>query len=451
MKKTLGVLILVLILTPAVTRPAEKGAPMAMAVTQKLRNERPAFAVRVAVDRPDRLYRHGELMHLSVTSGRDGYLYLLYQSAEGKLGCLFPNRIQQENRIAAGVPVVVPKPGANFRLRVGPPYGREVLKAVVTLKPIRPSHLGVKSLITREVTPLKLPAAWAEHHVQVTTIPAGKTPEARRRRRVALLVGISRYQDPKIRPLTVSHDDAVQLQQVMKRRSKLDELILLTDREATLAAVRAAICRKLVQRTLPGDVVFIYWSGHGGRCADSGGDEPDGFDEYLVPYDGRLDDLATVRRTMLTDDTFGRWIQDLDGRRVVLILDTCHSGGQSIGAKAPGAAKTPGAPKAPPPNAPFDFLDGELARAKDIGQKETALLCSATSSQIAFGRREGDLSTMTWFLVALLRQDTGPLTLTETFDHLKIQVPAYVKQKFPGTTQTPVLINHLTGQLHLRP
>jgi len=41
----------------------------------------------------------------------------------------------------------------------------------------------------------------------------------------------------------------------------------------------------------------------------------------------------TIRRTALTDDTFGRWIQDLDGRRVVLILDTCHSAGQAAGQK----------------------------------------------------------------------------------------------------------------------
>jgi len=143
------------------------------------------------------------------------------------------------------------------------------------------------------------------------------------------------------------------------------------------------------------------------------------------------------------DDTFGRWIQDLDGRRIVVILDTCHSGGHSKYEKGLGLPD-------PVAKGEFDFLDGEFGRVKDIGH-ETAMLASAKASQVAFERREGDLSAMTYFLIELLEQGNGPITLTQAFEHLKIQVPAYVEKQFPGTTQTPVLVKPPSMKVYLRP
>jgi len=286
------------------------------------------------------------------------------------------------------------------------------------------------------------PACWAEHHVNVTTIPADKVRAVRGPRRVGLYVGVSDFADTRIRRLSISHNDAGRLREAMKEHCDLDTVILLIDEQATLANIRTAICHTLVEATRPGDVVFIYWSGHGARCADDNNDESDGYDEYLVPYDGRLDDLEAIRRSMLLDDTFGRWIQDLDGRRIVVILDTCHSGGHSKYEKGLGLPE-------PVAKGEFDFLDGEFARIKDIGH-ETAMLASAKASQVAFERREGDLSTMTYFLIKLLEQGNGPITLTQAFEHLKIQVPAYVEKQFPGTTQTPVLVKAPNTKVYLR-
>ncbi|MBI3467791.1 MAG: caspase family protein, partial [Planctomycetes bacterium] len=143
------------------------------------------------------------------------------------------------------------------------------------------------------------------------------------------------------------------------------------------------------------------------------------------------------------DDAFGRWIQELDGRKVVIILDTCHSGGQATHEKGVGvpAAGT----------AEFDFLDGELARAKDVGQKETALLTSSKASELSMERREGDLSVMTYFLTRQLRDGSGPLTLSQIHGQLKDSVPLYVEKNFPGATQTPVLADETTPPFYLRP
>jgi len=164
-------------------------------------NVHQTFDVRVEVDHPDRTYRgapagpdgRGELMRVKVTSEKEGYLYLIYKSADGKLSMVFPNKIQKDNRISANEEIDVPHPNANFQLRVCPPYGRELLKAIVSLVPREPKDFGVKSLTDADATPLqpnnvksvfvelkKEPKGWAEGHVEVTTKPEGQSDESRR-------------------------------------------------------------------------------------------------------------------------------------------------------------------------------------------------------------------------------------------------------------------------------
>ena len=133
-------------------------------------------------------------MHVTVKSRQAGYLYLLYRSADGKLSCLFPNRIQKENKIPADKEIEVPDPNAEFRFRVGPPYGKETLKAVVTFMRLEPKQFGVETLTQADVTPVdrvavkgvfvelkEKPAVWAEARVKVTTEPGEKPNGAENR------------------------------------------------------------------------------------------------------------------------------------------------------------------------------------------------------------------------------------------------------------------------------
>jgi hypothetical protein len=452
--------------------PAED--PQAV-VVEEVRNDHPSFMVRVDVDKPERVYRGGEEMMVTVVSAKAGYLYLLYCDAGGMVTCLFPNAFGEDNRIEAMQPVVIPRPPSpdksSFRLRIGPPYGQEVLKAIVSLEPMDAGALG--RLILAEGAQARLAGVravyveeakdtgdWAEHHVKIVTrepgqgstttsesdtvLPGGeRVADSGPARRVGVFIGVSDFADERIRDLTVCHRDASEVAKVMREHGQIGQGWVLLNEQATRKNIEQAIRSRVAAATRPGDSVVIYWSGHGSRCADDGGDEKDGFDEYLVPHDGNLDSVATVRKTMIMDDTFGRWIQELDGRRVLVVLDTCHSGGQSSGQKSIGSAQS-----AP---AVFDFLDGELARIKDIGQRDTALLASSTSSQVSFERKEADLSTMTYFFVEHLRTAQGPVTVDESYRHLKQTVTDYVQKTFPGTTQTPVLVNNLSGPFHLRP
>jgi len=421
-----------------------------LSVEAKIRNDHPAYVVRVDVDRPDRVYEAGELVKVKVVSEKDGYLYLIYKQADGSVVCLFPNEHQRDNQIKARRETVVPAAGSDFNLRVGAPLGDETLVAIVSQEPLKASDFGTKSLVGSNATAIDVkpllkainvelkpkPQQWAEHHVQITTVTKREPKQIKQR--IGLFIGISRYQDRGIRPLRVCGEDAEQFARAMLSEGKLDGAIVLTNESATLAKIQAAF-DQLVKNSRPGDEMFVYWSGHGGRCADDNGDETDGdkLDEYLVPFDTRVESLDALRSSVLLDDTFGRMIQQLDGRKVAIIIDACHAGGQWQQGNAADADKS------------FAFYLDEDNRTKDIGQKDAAMLLSSQANETSKERRDGTLSVMTYFLKESLSAK-GQVTLEDSYKYLKPRVVEYVNDEFPGSAQTPILSNSV-GTIVLRP
>jgi hypothetical protein len=438
------------------TAIAQQRANARGAIVEEVRNPNQAFQVRVSVDHPNQVYIEDETLTVTVRSSDDGYLYLLYQSADGEVKCLFPNKFQEDNRIVKNVDTVVPPAmDATFRIRIAAPFGKEYLKAVVTKQRLRvdDERLRRKAMSPIEFATVKdavveavgeTPTNWAEHSVQLTTVAKDKERIARRPRRIGLFIGIGAFLDPTIRPLPACVADARQMHDTMRRFGGLDDAFLLLNDEATLRNIVEHIQGRLVDVSLPGDTVFIYWSGHGGRCADNNGDEADGLDEYLVAYDTKVNDAEMVRRTALMDDHCGRLLQDLDGRKIVVILDTCHSGGQAANEKGLRSLNKVKVIEA------LDLFNNELRHMKDIGQKETALLMSSRAAQVSFVRKQGDLSVMTKFLDEMIREAAGPLTLVDAAAKLKELVPAYVAEQFPAATQTPELVDNTSPPLFLR-
>ena len=72
---------------------------------------------------------------------------------------------------------------------------------------------------------------------------------------------------------------------------KPENIVTLTDSQASREAILAAMS-KIVEEAGPEDVVHIHFSGHGSWIKDLSGDEPDNYDETLLPYDARTDEQA---------------------------------------------------------------------------------------------------------------------------------------------------------------
>ncbi|WP_301102755.1 caspase family protein [Propionivibrio sp.] len=98
----------------------------------------------------------------------------------------------------------------------------------------------------------------------------------------------------------------------------------MLDQQATHAAMTAAI-NGLIQGAASGDTLVITYSGHGTWVPDSSGDEPDGRDEALCPWDiGQAGPL-------LDDQIRQMFLARPAGVRILLLSDSCHSGSVTRG------------------------------------------------------------------------------------------------------------------------
>lgn len=95
---------------------------------------------------------------------------------------------------------------------------------------------------------------------------------------------------------------------------------VLTNKQATKHAVIEQL-RWLARIAGPEDAVIFYFSGHGSRVPDTSGDEADGLDETIMPYDAT--DQADSH---IIDDEIDLWLRTVSSRKITVIFDSCHSG-----------------------------------------------------------------------------------------------------------------------------
>jgi metacaspase-1 len=94
---------------------------------------------------------------------------------------------------------------------------------------------------------------------------------------------------------------------------------MLTDSQATTKGILDGLVWLLSNNTMGSELVFHY-SGHGSQIPDLNGDEPDGLDEIICPYD--LD-----WNNPISDDVLARLFKQLPaGIYLTMISDSCHSG-----------------------------------------------------------------------------------------------------------------------------
>ncbi|NLC55968.1 MAG: tetratricopeptide repeat protein [Armatimonadetes bacterium] len=149
----------------------------------------------------------------------------------------------------------------------------------------------------------------------------------------AVLVGVNQYESKEITPLRFSVRDVRAIHEVLVDPKRAGfppaNVVLLTDDQAerqkhpTRRNVYDALYF-LEQNAKPEDLVVIYYSGHGFRDRDSG-------KSYLLPLDTVTHDLES---SAIPNDEFLARVARIQANKKVILLDACHSGGLSLGAKA---------------------------------------------------------------------------------------------------------------------
>ncbi|MCK6510595.1 caspase family protein [Myxococcota bacterium] len=137
----------------------------------------------------------------------------------------------------------------------------------------------------------------------------------------AVLVGVGDYKMEDIRDLPSPPSDVEKIKKMLINVYKFPEANIraLVDRDATKANIARAL-RWLAQASKEGDSSVFYFSGHGSRVKDLNGDEEDGFDETIVPYDATF-----APQSHVIDDEIQAWLYTVRSK-ITIIFDSCHSG-----------------------------------------------------------------------------------------------------------------------------
>ncbi len=145
----------------------------------------------------------------------------------------------------------------------------------------------------------------------------------------ALLIGINYYGTPS--ELSGCHNDIIDMRQYLTKCDYTEFTILMDNADTTDAPTGANILsamRRCIAMTLPGDTLYVHYSGHGSHIADqilAGRDERDGQDECICPVDmgPEKEDYGLIR----DDKMYKLLVKGLaPGAHLRVTFDSCHSG-----------------------------------------------------------------------------------------------------------------------------
>jgi len=387
-------------------------------------NDRAPFLAGVKVNHNDLTYREGETLSMEFTAEREAYLYLLYHQADGTSLLLFPNEAQIDCRVAARQWVAIPPAGDDFRFRVSAPFGTEVLQVLATLKPAgeldalvqktgRAASVSqdvINSLHNRLRNDLD---NWTEHRVPIRTVSQTQQVASRQATRVGLFVGVNKFEAAESKHPANNERfrmGAELMAQTMIDRGGLDrqKTKTLVGEQATRDNIETAITRWLPSVTQPGDTVFIFYAAHGALIKNVDGTKPDGKDGVLTTYNNGFqsqklseDDWdAQARQHFISDGALARWLQELPGRQIALIISSCHAGSM-IDAKL--LAK---------------FASREAARVKGISALNVTVLASCAPDESTLSDPKKPVWLATYLAEAMTRLP-APVTLQRAFDYYR--------------------------------
>jgi hypothetical protein len=155
----------------------------------------------------------------------------------------------------------------------------------------------------------------------------------------ALIVAIGSYPEDSGWHNINAENDAVLMRDVLMLQGfNKKQITTLSNEKATKKNILKSL-ETLISNSEENDVVVFHFSGHGQQITDSSGDELDGYDEALVPYDAfKTTSNKYNGENHLKDDELNTYLTRLRKKvgqngDVVFILDACHSGTATRGNK----------------------------------------------------------------------------------------------------------------------
>jgi len=237
----------------------------------------------------------------------------------------------------------------------------------------------------------------------------------------AIIVGISNFEDPKIPKLQYSAKDAIDFYKFLEKTGnfKRDHMRLLLNEKATQRRILTELATLFLHRVAePDDLVVVFFSTHGSPT-----EEGPGGNNYLVAYDTSIDELFATGVSM---QAIMSTLKDrINSDRILLVLDACHSGATTVGAKGMSRAAN---------------FDAE-ALAQGSGQ---LVICSSEPAERSWESKRAPNGVFTKKLMEGLTKNGPNTRLADAFSYLQSQVQKEVKED-RGQAQKPVLKSKWNG------
>jgi hypothetical protein len=274
----------------------------------------------------------------------------------------------------------------------------------------------------------------------------------------AVIVGIADFQ--YINDLNYTDDDANDFYNMLISRGGFSSANInrMIDSQATKANIQSAITSWLDSREGADDLVVIFYSAHGDYGPEvSPYDENDSYDEYLCTYNS----LTYSYSNDIRDDELDSWLDNLESNKVVVIVDTCFSGGliasaavgegatvrhyHKPGQEAPGMA----APGQGPSAAGVQSGDGF---ARDVNQAGRIVMTASAETEVSYETSAFQNGVFTKYLLDGLNSSSADtnsnswVSTEEAYTYLDPRVRSYTSG---WPTQNPQLYDGISGQVDL--
>ena len=267
----------------------------------------------------------------------------------------------------------------------------------------------------------------------------------------AVIVGIENYKS--ITNLSYTVDDADDMRDVLVFYGNWDmgNIQLLTDGNASKSNIQSAITNNMARSADADDVCLFFFSGHGSRIPDEDGDEgkKDRYDEVICPYDTTAE-IGNV----ISDDELGDWLSACPGK-VVVILDTCMSGGFLKGVE--GKIKTVPNPRVPKDAIAKKHFGEDLVErlkqrpiSRDLSQAGYVVLMACGERDYAYEYEALENGVFTYYVAEALSgpadvNSNNEVSAEESFDYADPLVFKYYRPAH----QRPELWDGYGGELPL--
>jgi uncharacterized caspase-like protein len=269
--------------------------------------------------------------------------------------------------------------------------------------------------------------------VLIILAAAGQTSAWAQGRSLALVVGISNYQDRAFEALNYAASDARRMAAYLMDPKggglKLHDVTLLLNQQATKANIQSHT-RRIVRESRPQDTVVLYFSGHGAHTDDSGTGIVC-YDSRSISIDPRLGPIALADSILVKED-LRLFLNKLKAGKRAVIMDVCYSAQSTEG-----FAHKPRKNGGYPPESEAESGPDPAAGPGSGEDQVSLILASCQGGERAWESRHLGASIFTYYLIKGLKIFKGDLA--EAFYYSQERTQNQASQE-KGWCQIPYMI-----------